>query len=79
MSTHLEATRRLQDEPRVTLVWTGPSGQVVVDATTKDLIDLVAGGRYQMPASVAEYRLTKEAHLWTRPDSPKTSTAADQE
>lgn len=59
---------------RVTLVWVGPEGQVWPYAD--DTHALVAGQRYQVDASLAEYLVTAHPDHWQRPAPPVVATPA---
>jgi hypothetical protein len=58
----------------VTLEYIGPSGAVMFDETDRTRpIELVAGRRYQMSATLAAYRLERDTRHWKRPASAETA------
>jgi hypothetical protein len=64
-------------EKKVTLEYIGPPHQDWYDG--ERIITLVAGRRYQVDATLAEYMVERNPRHWKRPEPPTRETAAAKE
>ena len=62
---------------KVTLEYIGPPKQEWFDG--EQMRELVAGRRYQVDATLAQYMVEHDTRHWKRPDPPKRETAAVKE
>lgn len=63
------------DTPKVTLIYIGHSGASWFDGDRQ--VELTAGRRYQVEATLAAYMVEHDTEHWKRPDPPQPAAVKE--